>query len=148
MLPVPNAPTDPNIVVRRWSHHPQSVERARDDLRLHLVKWRVPGDVSEDAVLVLSELLTNSLRHAPDPEGRLIETRIERRKDGVRIEVHDASESKPELRYVSDDGESGRGLLLVDALTDGQWGAGPREGVGKVTWAEFGPAHGDGGVAQ
>lgn len=139
MLPVPNAPTGPNIVARRWTQHPDNVQRARDELRLHLLRWRVPVDVSDSAVLVLSELLTNSLRHARDPEGRHIETRFEHRINGVRIEVHDAGEAKPELREASPEEESGRGLTLVHVLTGGQWGVSNREGTGKLVWAECVP---------
>ncbi|MBM9507927.1 ATP-binding protein [Actinacidiphila acididurans] len=136
MLPVPKAPTGPHIVARRWTQHPDNVRRARDELRLHLLKWRVPVDVSDSAVLVLSELLTNSLRHAVDPEGHHIETRFERRRNGVRIEVHDASEGNPQLREASPEEDSGRGLTLVHVLTGGQWGVSSREGIGKLVWAE------------
>jgi hypothetical protein len=59
----------------------------------------------------------------------------ERLEHGVRIEVHDASERKPELQRASADEQSGRGLALVDALTDGQWGVSARQGPGKLVWA-------------
>lgn len=91
-----------------------------------------PADAAE---LVLSELITNALTHARRPRGRLIETRFECLGDGVRIEVHDANDNKPERQKVSAEAESGRGLALVDALTDGHWGVGDREGVGKMVWA-------------
>lgn len=52
----------------------------------------------------------------------------------MRIEVHDADDTKPQLR-TADDSESGRGLMLVDALTAGRWGVSARVGVGKVVWA-------------
>jgi anti-sigma regulatory factor (Ser/Thr protein kinase) len=136
MLPVPNAPADPDIIARRWANDPRNVQRARDDLSVLLLKWDMPVGVMDSAVLVLSELFTNSLRHAREPQGRHIETRFERRRGGVRIEVHDANDGKPHRREASGDEECGRGLALVDVLTGGCWGVSEREGVGKVVWAE------------
>jgi anti-sigma regulatory factor (Ser/Thr protein kinase) len=86
--------------------------------------------------LVVSELVTNAITHAHPPYGHVIGTRFERLERGVRIEVHDITERSPEFRAAApDDAESGRGLLLVDALTDGQWGVKDREGPGKIVWA-------------
>jgi two-component sensor histidine kinase len=87
------------------------------------------------AELIVSELVTNAVRHAREPRGRLIWTRFERFECGVRIEVHDASDCKPECREVSAEAEGGRGLVLVDSLTGGRWGVSSREGVGKMIWA-------------
>lgn len=143
MLPVPNAPTDPDIIARRWTHDPENVRRARDDLWFHLLKWDMPEEVTDSAVLVLSELLTNAVRHACEPYGRHVETRFERRRGGVRIEVHDANDGEPRLREASAIEESGRGLALVDLLTGGCWGVSDRGGVGKSVWAEIG-RQGDG----
>lgn len=124
----------PLPVVRRWSCDRRSVGQARHQLAGVLDGWDL-GHLAEPAVLVLSELLTNSVRHARVPRDRLIETRYERTADGVRIEVHDADEAAPVLQELSTDTESGRGLALVDALTAGRWGVAPRDGVGKRTWA-------------
>jgi two-component sensor histidine kinase len=91
--------------------------------------------LADTAALLVSELMTNSVRHARRPCGRLIGTRFERLESGVRIEVHDANDSRPERREVSAEEESGRGLVLVDALTGGHWGVSARDGVGKMVWA-------------
>lgn len=144
-LPVPNAPADPPTVARRWTRDPENVGRARDELCLHLAKWNM-AEVTDSALLVLSELVTNAVRHARQPGDRQIETRFVRRDGGVRIEVHDASDAKPELREVPDEeAECGRGLFLVDHLTGGRWGVSDREGVGKLIWAHLacGPGGGD-----
>ena len=42
----------------------------------------------------------------------------------VRVTVHDSDDRPPALRE-GYDAESGRGLWLVDALSEGQWGVGP-----------------------
>ncbi|KIF72169.1 hypothetical protein HY68_14385 [Streptomyces sp. AcH 505] len=92
------------------------------------------GDV---AALVLSELMTNAVLHAHVP-GRMVETWIIRQDDSVRIEVHDASDELPQRHKAADDDEGGRGLALVDELTNQRWGASERRGVGKLVWAQVG----------
>jgi len=126
----------PAAVMKTWPHSPRSVGRARRLLVHHLDAWGMPHLI-DPAQLVLSELVTNSVRHARSPQGHLIATRFERLDQGLRIEVHDANESKPERRRTSASAEFGRGLALVDALTGGQWGVSDREGPGKMVWAVF-----------
>jgi signal transduction histidine kinase len=123
-----------SVVVKSWPRTPRSVGRARHLLVSNLDAWGL-AHLMDIAELVLSELITNSVRHARQPRGRLIGTRFERLEHGVRIEVHDANDSKPERREASSDEESGRGLALVDSLTGGQWGVSDRVGVGKLVWA-------------
>lgn len=121
-------------VERTWPPAPRSVGRARQFLSHHLEMWGLP-QLAENAELVLSELVTNAITHAHPPYGRLIATRLERLEYGVRIEVHDAGDSKPERQEASADSESGRGLALVDILTGGKWGVANRQGPGKIVWA-------------
>ncbi|MCZ1013098.1 ATP-binding protein [Streptomyces albulus] len=59
-----------------------------------LDRWGL-AEVSDDALLVLSELLTNAVRHAQVSRGREIRTRYSREPQGVRIVVHDAAQSWP-----------------------------------------------------
>jgi hypothetical protein len=120
-------------VERAWPPSPLSVGRARRLLAYHLYAWGLPH-LADTAGLVVSELVTNALNHACEG-GNVLRTRFERLEDGVRIEVHDASEKKPERRQASAEAESGRGLDLVDVLTGGYWGVSGREGVGKMVWA-------------
>ena len=121
-------------MVTRWARSPRHVAPARHELRRALDAWGLVGLV-DAAELVLSELFTNAVRHARIPRDGLIETRYERIPDGVRIEVHDANEIRPVLQTPSADAECGRGLALVDALTQGRWGVDGRDGVGKLLWA-------------
>ncbi|MFI0895442.1 ATP-binding protein [Streptomyces sp. NPDC020983] len=107
---------------------------ARRLLVRSLAGWGL-AHLSAAAELVVSELVTNSVRHAREPRGHVIRTRFERLGRGVRIEVHDANDAKPEQRDASGDEESGRGLALVDAVTGGRWGVSDREGIGKLVWA-------------
>ncbi|MYS22579.1 ATP-binding protein [Streptomyces sp. SID4948] len=120
--------------MERWAHSPRSVGEARHELRRALEAWGL-DTMADTAELVLSELLTNAVRHAHSPLDGEIETRYERGDGGVRIEVHDANQTWPLLQKLSEDGESGRGLALVDALTASRWGVSEHEGVGKLVWA-------------
>jgi anti-sigma regulatory factor (Ser/Thr protein kinase) len=121
-------------VLKTWPPTPRSVGRARRLLAEHLVAWGL-SHVLDEAEVILSELVTNAITHAHSPYGNLIATRFERLADGVRIEVHDAGEGKPEVRDARAEEESGRGLGLVDALTGGAWGVSDRDGPGKLVWA-------------
>lgn len=124
-------------VVARWPLTGHSVGLARLALRRTLGEWGL-DHLADPAELVLSELLTNAVRHARTPAGRLVETRYERMPEGIRIEVHDAGDRLPQMRRAADDDEGGRGLALVDVLTGRRWGVSSRQGVGKLVWALVG----------
>nr|WSX78232.1 ATP-binding protein [Streptomyces sp. NBC_00899] len=120
--------------VRRWTYDARCVSQARHELHHVLGAWGL-DDLADRAELVLSELLTNALRHTvPTPDSE-IETRYELLPTGVRIEVHDADDTRPTVQSPSTDEEAGRGLALVDALTGARWGVSDRAGVGKLLWA-------------
>lgn len=128
---------DAGIVARLWPSTPRSVGRARHELTAALKGWGLE-DLADSALLMLSELFTNAVVHARVP-GREVQTRYVRTAGGVRIEVHDAADARPEPRAAADDDEAGRGLALVNALAGpGHWGVGERDGVGKMVWAECG----------
>ena len=85
-----------------------------------------------DAVpVVVSELVTNSVLHA----GTMARVVVVVDVRCVRVEVHDADGTLPTLRRPSPETVTGRGLMLVDALTD-RWGCAPDVG-GKVVWFEM-----------
>ncbi|MEU5427771.1 ATP-binding protein [Streptomyces olivoreticuli] len=108
-----------------------SVRRARGELGSALANWGLAA-IEDAALLVLSELMTNAVVHARVPPGREIETQFLPQPNGVRIQVDDADDTRPQL---SDQGmESGRGLVLVAKLSD-RWGVSGRNGVGKSVWA-------------
>ncbi|MFE6691892.1 ATP-binding protein [Streptomyces sp. NPDC057743] len=121
-------------MVSRWARHPRCVALARSELRKVLSRWGLT-EVSDDALLVLSELLTNAVRHARTSRGREIETRYSREPRGVRIEVHDSARSWPQPRVPDIDADGGRGLTIVAALA-ACWGTEVRDGgIGKLVWA-------------
>uniref|UniRef100_UPI0006E22787 ATP-binding protein n=1 Tax=Streptomyces graminilatus TaxID=1464070 RepID=UPI0006E22787 len=118
-------------------HTPRSAPRARALLRTHLTDWKIDGEVAETAELLLSELFTNSLRHASTPPGREIGVRFATYDDRLRVEVADANNGRPDPRQARPEDEGGRGLVLVQALAE-RWGCCPRRhGIGKTTWVEL-----------
>ncbi|MFC7306411.1 ATP-binding protein [Streptomyces monticola] len=129
--------TDVVEVAWQLPRTPRSASRARALLREQLTEWKVDGEVADTAQLLLSELVTNSIRHGRVPPGREIGVRLARYEGRVRVEVADASNALPEPRQAGLDEEDGRGLALVIALAD-RWGCCPRRhGIGKATWAEL-----------
>ncbi|WP_030421352.1 ATP-binding protein [Streptomyces sp. SCSIO 75703] len=97
-----------------------------------LRQWKVGPKVTEDAVLLASELVGNAVRHTG---ARAFGLHMRRRPGRIRVEVRDPSRGLPCLLPVQETDVSGRGLFLVDKLSD-RWGADllPR---GKTTWFEI-----------
>lgn len=114
----------------------RSVPLARTRTARLVVEWGHPA-LAGDAALVVSELMTNALLHG-SIRGRLIRVRLTVTAAVLRVEVSDPrGERVPCPREVTGEDQFGRGLLLVGALAE-RWGVGPREGVGKTVWAEWG----------
>ncbi|MFE1834316.1 ATP-binding protein [Streptomyces sviceus] len=112
---------------------PGAVRAARTAVRNRLTAWKLDG-LADIAALLVSELVTNSLRHATGPIG----VRLVRPEgiDGVLlVEVSDPLPDPPRARVADLDDESGRGLQLVAHAAD-RWGT--RPGVaGKTVWFEL-----------
>lgn len=102
--------------------HPSSIAEARRHVRYALDEHATP-DTVDRVELVVSELVTNAVRHGP---GELISLRLVVEPDGgVRGEVVDQGDGHVAIRDQDVDGrEGGRGLLIVDRLTTG-WGVSP-----------------------
>lgn len=126
-----------------WSFtsNAQAPGRARRLLRAQTDGWGVDKEVADVAELLLSELVTNSVRHARRPTGRLIAVGAELDPDRLlRVEVADACDVPPVVRArEAPEAEGGRGLVLVGALA-ADWGTYPRRHVGKVVWFTLGLA--------
>ena len=110
--------------------------RAPEAARAWLRAIPMPSELRDDALLILSELVTNSVRHAGLAPHERITVACERWEDMVRLEVHDPGPGIPR-RSVGprDPGRpGGRGLDLVEQLS-ARWGA--ERGVGSRVWAEI-----------
>ncbi|MFF4798250.1 ATP-binding protein [Streptomyces sp. NPDC001351] len=120
----------------RLPRHPASVGMARRRVRDHLADWgHAPDDPAlADAVLLVSELATNVVRHGPLLE-REFEVAVTALADGsCLIEVSDEGRPEPRSRLVGEGDESGRGLHLVETVA-AAWGVWSRGRHGKTVWA-------------
>jgi anti-sigma regulatory factor (Ser/Thr protein kinase) len=93
---------------------------------------RVPDSLLEDLRLVASELVTNSYKHAGNPEGHPIEVSVDLTQNRVRLEVIDRSIFDPTPETTEELRSERWGLLLVDRIARG-WGRISEGGI----WAEF-----------
>ena len=109
----------------RFIGRPESVKEARNWLARILYVEGVPGETADTALLLLSELASNNVKHAPKQTNAPGDfyVRAHLFHDRVRVEVRDAHGRRPVLRAVTPDAmaESGHGLELVNALAD-CWG--------------------------
>ena len=107
---------------------PAIVADARAQAARQLAAWGLEG-VTFTTELIVSELLTNAIRHAEPPiQLRMI-------LDGaLSCEVSDGSSTAPHLRRADHYDEGGRGLMLVAQLTE-RWGC-RHTRAGKTIWAQ------------
>ncbi|MGG2462322.1 ATP-binding protein [Streptomyces sp. RGM 3693] len=111
-----------------------SIAAVRRHVRSTLTDWKL-GGLIDDAVLISSELTTNVVNHAKGT-GDYFELALRRRNGVLVLEVADSYDwCMPELRKPAPDDPSGRGLLIVDALSQ-HWGVRPRH-PGKTVWAHL-----------
>ena len=109
----------------------EAVREARGTVRRLLEGWGLAG-LGETAELCASELATNAVLHARSP----VLLAVALLPDAVRVEVEDESPGVIEAGPLVDDGaESGRGLAIVDALTE-SWGV-EQHRAGKTVWFEL-----------
>jgi anti-sigma regulatory factor (Ser/Thr protein kinase) len=112
---------------RSFPHAVSSVSQARryvtgalDDLA---------PEVLESVALMVSELATNACKHANTE----FVVAIEQHGNQIRVEVTDGGGGEPVPRSPSSDELTGRGLRIVEALSD-DWGVVRGDGPGKTVW--------------
>ena len=138
---MPVARVSPASYIGYLPHSSVSVRQARAQLAAALYERDVLGSLVDDAVLILSEFVTNALRHARALNSGTIRVSWELSGEGLlRIEVTDGGgttrpSTKPYSMSVS--AQAGRGLEIVDRLAD-RWGSQREEGGDEYTvWAEL-----------
>ena len=149
------APTDwtcfPRLAMRTPGTDTRSVGSARDFCLSTMRRWGVT-DRGDDVAVVVSELLTNALRHGVPGAGLPAGARGAARRGGrsrwpvrlgliqpgqfVLCAVADPSPRPPEPKDPDYLAESGRGLHVISALSD-RWGWTVPAETGKVVWALF-----------
>ena len=99
---------------------PAAPAEARRRVRDAIRSWRVSVDL-DAALLLTSELVTNAVRHEAGQGAQSVMLTIASSRGRLRVDVHDTSCSLPAVAEVPADAETGRGLLLVETLSD-EWG--------------------------
>lgn len=121
------APDD--VAEWRLAVDPIEVGRARATVREQLHEWGL-GRLADTTELMVSELVTNAVRHS---HSRPVELRLVR-GETLLCEVDDDDHELPTLRNAGADDEFGRGLRVVSTLAR-EWGA-SRTNAGKTVWFE------------
>ena len=109
---------------------PDAVPAARELLREVLSGTPLERRL-DDGELALSELVTNGVLHGRDP----LSVRLVLAEDVLRAEVADANPVSPSFSMLDQTAVTGRGLLLISAVSD-RWGVEPSP-TGKVVWFEL-----------
>lgn len=102
---------------------------ARDFVTGRLRAWGRAGIV-DDAQVIMGELWTNAITHAPSPEYVVA---VDWNGGMIRLEMWDSSPFRPQKLPLDLNGEHGRGMRIVDALSEA-WGS-HVAASGKCVWA-------------
>lgn len=142
-------PSPDGFVACALSSSAHTVAEARGFTRATLKGWKVCPGVTEDATVVVSELVSNALRYGigtheagdatPDAFGTPGRRHpawlaLTRQESAVLCAVSDAGTGTPVVAPQDPLAESGRGLLIVDRLSDA-WGWTAPDRSGKTVWA-------------
>lgn len=143
----------PKVAIRTPGLDPRAIQSARNFTVATLRRWGA-ADRSGDVAIVVSELLTNALRHALTEHAltetscaRLREPSQARPRGAIRLGllqpgpcvlcvIADPCRRPPVLKEPDSHAETGRGLRVVDALSD-NWGYTALGELGKAVWAMF-----------
>ncbi|WP_327372095.1 ATP-binding protein [Streptomyces sp. NBC_01217] len=119
---------------------PGAVRSARHAVHEALRGWGLDTAVADMTVLLVSELVTNSMQYTAGPIGvRLLRPHLNGdapvTRSGLLVEVSDPLPDPPTERMAGPDDEGGRGLQLV-ACSARRWGT-RRGKTGKTVWFEL-----------
>ncbi|MGZ4478167.1 MAG: SpoIIE family protein phosphatase [Nocardioidaceae bacterium] len=116
-----------------WEVRPEAdaVHKARRAASRALRDWALPQWLVDDVTLVVSEMVTNALRHGRPP----VSLRLRRARSSLVLEVWDGAAFLPRRLRPTPEDEGGRGVQLMALLAD-RWGARPLS-TGKATWCIF-----------
>jgi anti-sigma regulatory factor (Ser/Thr protein kinase) len=117
-----------SLVVR-----PEAAAEARRALR----SLALPQITREDLALLVSEMVTNSVRHAGLARTDRLGVKLAITASGVRLSVHDDGRGfkRPAIRGAAPLTTGGRGLLIIDVLSD-EWGV-ENDAGGCTVWCEL-----------
>jgi anti-sigma regulatory factor (Ser/Thr protein kinase) len=128
------------ISTRTFPCHPDSVARARRFVREIFASE--PQATLDAAELMVSELATNGVQHARTE----FDVTVHRSPGEIRVEVRDRGRGKPAVQFSGPTEPTGRGLLIVESLSD-SWGVVPALS-GKTVWFSLARAPAVGAAAR
>lgn len=121
----------------RLAAHPSAPSEARRQLAA--LAGKLPNQTYEDVRILVSELVTNSVRHSGLHRGDQVRFRLGLLGDSARLRVEVSDAGPGFTRYVrpsTPDQIGGWGLQIVDRLSD-RWGVDARNGDGAAVWFEI-----------
>jgi anti-sigma regulatory factor (Ser/Thr protein kinase) len=112
---------------------PEGASFARRAMARAADLWLLDRELTETALLLVSELATNAIRHGTPP----VRLSLRLDKDRLRVEVTDSSPALPHLAHPNPDQTSGRGLQIVQQLAT-KWGSiASSRRIGKTVWFDL-----------
>jgi len=121
---------------------PAAPGRARRFVEDTCRRWRA-AELAADAALVISELVTNAVRHA----GTEVRVALELRDGRLTVSVHDRGPGLPHLIPPAERDFGGRGLAIVARLAEA-WGVAVADDGGKAVWCRLWPRVAEAAGAQ
>ncbi|MGP2437000.1 ATP-binding protein [Streptomyces sp. JW3] len=115
-----------------FRREPASVPAVRRFVTDAVMDWKMP-ELADAAELVVSELTSNTVRHARADHFRVTLYRLS--DTALRVAVFDRSRDLPVVQRADDEKDHGRGLILVDAVA-ARWSS-EQLRWGKRVWAEL-----------
>lgn len=124
-------------VERRLGCRVESVPAARQIVASVLEGWGAVSDdpaaeLRDDAVLIVTELVTNAVKMCHE----LLTLKVESHREWLEIAVADDSPFPAVKLEPAPDSVGGRGLTIVEALSS-DWGQAPFDGMQKVVWSRL-----------
>jgi anti-sigma regulatory factor (Ser/Thr protein kinase) len=117
-------------VRQAFEAHEESVGQARRFVSVLISD--LPEELRDAANLMVSELATNALVHASSG----FDVDVDRTEAAVRISVTDQGSGRPERQSPNSSEPHGRGLQIVEALSD-DWGTSSSAETGKTVWFQI-----------
>lgn len=111
--------------------HPENVRAARQVVSAHARSWGIGEEAGTVLGLLTSELVTNAVRFSHD----LVKVVLHLHHGLIEVSVRDPAQDRPTSVPASVEADSGRGMAIVDALSQ-DWGVRPQP-VGKAVWSRL-----------
>jgi len=126
----------PHVSALEFAALPSAVPCGRLHTRQVLWEWQLEH-LANDAEILASELLSNAIKASSSPaEAGLIALRLLADAERLIIEAWDQNPNDPRSRPADSESESGRGLLVIEAIAH-RWGCRRVSASVKVVWVEL-----------